>query len=72
MVRRWNKRLYKSMMKNRKDRQREAHRLGNKRKMHDKEAKANQKKTPANDAEKFKIQELAGGVRQVKKIKVDA
>lgn len=72
MIANKNKRLYRSMMKNRKNRQREAIRLEKKRKMHDQEAKTAQSKTPAKNTEQWKIQQTADGVRQAKKIKVDA
>jgi len=58
-----SKRLYRSMMTNRKKRQREAVRLEKKRKMHDHEAKAAQSKTPAKTTEQWKIQQTADGVR---------
>jgi len=66
-----SKRLYRSMMTNRKKRQREAVRLEKKRKMHDHEAKAAQSKTPAKTTEQWKIQQTADGVREAKKVKVD-
>ena len=44
MIRNKDKRLYRSMMKNRKDREREAKRLENKRKFIDKEQKGTKSK----------------------------
>merc|ERR1711911_470316 len=57
MIANKNKRLYRSMMKNRKNRQREAVRLEKKRKMHDQEAKATQSKTPTKNSEQGKTQQ---------------
>lgn len=51
MIRNKDKRLYRSMMKNRKGREREAKRLDMKRKLHDKEVKT----TDKNPAEKWSI-----------------
>ena len=62
MIRNKDKRLYRSMMKNRKNRQREAKRLEGKRKFHDKVAKSSSKKSSSS---------LTSSGPEVKKMKTD-
>jgi pescadillo protein len=75
MIRNKDKRLYRSMMKNRKNREREAKRLENKRKYHEKEEKALKKSTSTGKelTAKWSVQPLSSTTSdtQIKKIKKD-
>ncbi|EFX87801.1 hypothetical protein DAPPUDRAFT_306492 [Daphnia pulex] len=75
MIRNKDKRLYRSMMKNRKSREREAKRLENKRKFHEKEEKTLKKSTSTGKelTAKWSIQPLSSTTSdtQIKKIKKD-
>lgn len=73
MIRNKDKRLYRSMMKNRKSREREAKRLENKRKQHEKEEKDLKKSTSSGKAltAKWSIQpQSATSDTQTKKMKM--
>nr|SVE89855.1 EOG090X05E6 [Daphnia sinensis]SVE90483.1 EOG090X05E6 [Daphnia sinensis] len=73
MIRNKDKRLYRSMMKNRRNREREAKRLENKRKQHEKEEKSLKKSTSSGKAltAKWSIQPLsATSDTQTKKMKM--
>nr|CAG4650945.1 EOG090X05E6 [Simocephalus serrulatus]SVE94210.1 EOG090X05E6 [Simocephalus serrulatus] len=74
MIRNKDKRLYRSMMKNRKNREREAKRLENKRKYHELEAKGSKDKTAGKElTAKWSVQPLSTTPgAQIKKTKKDA
>nr|CAG4634763.1 EOG090X05E6 [Alona affinis] len=75
MIRNKDKRLYRSMMDNRKKREREAKRLEMKRKSHDKEVKSakNVKTSTAKvSTDKWSIQAASAGTPPVKKAKAEA
>lgn len=74
MIRNKDKRLYRSMMKNRKNREREAKRLEMKRKSHDQETKIAKNKMAKNPSAKWNARsaEKKSVDPPIKKLKTDA